>query len=276
MFLDAHEFPGGSEIETDLCIIGAGAAGMAMAREFMNSGVRVAVLESGGIYFEPETQALYQGGLSGLRYGALDVERLRYFGGSTNHWAGRCTPFLELDFETRVGLPYSGWPFALEELNPYYERAAAFAGLGSMNYDPDFWLSRSDALATPFSGSAIVPLVVKLGYLDGVTYLDDFERSRDIAVYLHANVLEIVTEETATRVTGLRASALEGPEFEVKAKFYVLATGGIENPRILLLSNRVQTAGLFGSGTGFPHPLRRVSVSASCARPAWRSQNALR
>ena len=249
VFIDAHELPGGTEIETDLCIVGAGAAGMVLAREFMNSGVRVAVMESGGIHFDPETQALYQGGLSGLRYGALDVERLRYFGGSTNHWAGFCTPFFAVDFEKREGLPYSGWPITLKELEPYYLRAAAFTQSGSFNYDPYYWVPRSEALVTPFTGNAIVPQVFKHGYLSGVTYLDEFERSKDVPIYLYANVLEIVTEKTATTVTHLRMSTLEGPEFKVTAKFYVLATGGIENPRILLLSNRVEKAGL-GNGNG--------------------------
>ncbi len=247
MFIDSHELPTGTEIETDLCVIGAGAAGMAIGREFMNSGIKVAVLESGGLYFDPEIQALYEGELSGLRHDPLDLVRLRYFGGSTNHWAGQCRPFFELDFETREGLPYSGWPFGLKDVEPYYLRAATFAQAGSFNYDPDRWLSHPDAPANLFSGDMIVPQITKQSYLDGVSYLDEFERAKDVAIYLFANALEIVTEETATSVTRLRASTLEGPGFTVKAKFYVLATGGIENPRLLLLSNRTQSAGL-GNG----------------------------
>jgi ribulose 1,5-bisphosphate synthetase/thiazole synthase len=64
VFVDARELPGGTESETDLRIVGAGATGMVMAREFVNSVVRVAVFKGGGIYFEPEAQALYQAGIA--------------------------------------------------------------------------------------------------------------------------------------------------------------------------------------------------------------------
>ncbi|MFZ3032539.1 MAG: GMC family oxidoreductase, partial [Parvibaculum sp.] len=87
MFIDGRQVPDGTIIETDLAIIGAGAAGITIARELIGSDISIALIESGGLDFEPETQELYEGESVGVPY-TLDTSRLRYFGGSTNHWGG--------------------------------------------------------------------------------------------------------------------------------------------------------------------------------------------
>ena len=88
MFDDAANVPRGTTLEADLCIIGAGAAGITIARELSGSPLRVTVLESGGFDYEVGTQALYEGRSIGLPYSNLSAPRLRYFGGTTNHWGG--------------------------------------------------------------------------------------------------------------------------------------------------------------------------------------------
>ncbi len=247
VFQDARELPEGTKLESDICIIGAGAAGMALAREFFGSEVKVALLESGGLTFDPDIQSLYDGKTSGLRYGALDTERLRYFGGSTNHWEGLCSPYHAVDFEERARIPHSGWPLGLEQLDPFYVRAAEFCQLESNNFEKEYWLKHSAALNTPYTGSKILPQVIQQSFLSGVTYEEEFAASPNVTVYLFASVMEIVTDNTASTVERLRIRSLESPEWTISAKQYVLATGGIENPRLLLLSNRVQKEGL-GNG----------------------------
>ena len=118
MFVDARSVPAGTRIETDVCIVGAGAAGITLAREFLNAGFRVAVLESGGLDYDQDTQDLYEGLETGQPYLDLTTCRLRFFGGTTNHWGGSCLPFDPIDFETRDGLPHRGWPFDRAHLNP--------------------------------------------------------------------------------------------------------------------------------------------------------------
>ena len=115
----------------DVCIVGAGAAGITLALELARQGgVRVCLLESGDFEFDAQTQALYKGEVVGHPYYDLDILRLRFFGGTTNHWAGACRPLDPVDFERRDGVPESGWPFGSEELNPYYARAHQIVGLG--------------------------------------------------------------------------------------------------------------------------------------------------
>src|SRR6516165_1969419 len=123
-FVDARSVPTGSVIETEVCIVGAGAAGITLAREFTHSGFRVILLESGGAKPEQATQDLYAGSDIGRPYDIFAASRLRYFGGTTNCW-GRvwCDMPNSLDFEMREGVPYSGWPFSLSYLEPWYRRS---------------------------------------------------------------------------------------------------------------------------------------------------------
>ena len=132
MFIDARSVPSGTTIETDICIVGAGAAGITLAREFSDQRFRVLLLESGGTEPDTTTQDLYSGNNIGRPYFDPRIHRLRYFGGTTNHWAGRCALPDPVDFETREGVPYSGWPFLMDHLIPWYQRAQTRLSAGSV------------------------------------------------------------------------------------------------------------------------------------------------
>ncbi|MGH2359600.1 MAG: hypothetical protein ACRDGM_03545, partial [bacterium] len=134
MLIDARTIPHGKVIHTDLCIVGAGAAGITLARDFIGQRFRVCLLESGGLEFDEDTQSLYDGEIVGLPYTALKAARVRYFGGTTSHWGGWCRPLDEIDFETRDWVPHSGWPFSKSHLDPYYERAQSIFQLGRFRY----------------------------------------------------------------------------------------------------------------------------------------------
>jgi choline dehydrogenase-like flavoprotein len=108
MFIDGRTVRETERIECEICIIGSGAAGLSIAAQFIGTGRRLCILESGGFDLDPETQALYEGQMVGLPYFPLDVCRLRYFGGTTNHWGGFCMPFKPEDFEAQPWLPHSG------------------------------------------------------------------------------------------------------------------------------------------------------------------------
>ena len=120
MILDATELAAGSIVETDLCIVGAGTAGIALAREFIKAPCRVLLLESGGRQPEAATQSLYAGDNVGFPYFPLDDARARVWGGSSTRWdipigggrvGPRIRPLDDIDFERRDWVPNSGWPF---------------------------------------------------------------------------------------------------------------------------------------------------------------------
>jgi choline dehydrogenase-like flavoprotein len=245
MLIDARTIPQGRTIETDVCIIGAGAAGITLAREFRGQPFQVCVLESGGLERDEETQSLYRGEIVGLPYPPLTAARLRFFGGTTNHWGGWCQPLDEIDFESRDWIPHSGWPFRKSHLVPFYERAQCIVQLGPFAYGAEAWETEG-APQLPFKGGRVMTKMVQFSAPTrfGQVYRDEIAHAQNIRTYLNANLVEIETSKEARTVTRLRVACLQGSKFWVSAKLFILATGGIENARLLLLSNRVQRSGL--------------------------------
>ncbi len=162
MLADARSVPADTALETDICIIGAGAAGIALALRLKDSAVRVVLLESGGEELEAETQALYQGPVTGLPYFPLDAARLRFYGGSTNHWGGVCRPFDEVDFEPRDWIPGSGWPIRRADVAPYYERAQEICRVATGDWDLETWVERDRFTPFPFDEERIATRVAQI------------------------------------------------------------------------------------------------------------------
>lgn len=232
-------------ISTDLCIVGAGAAGITIARELAGAPFRVLLCESGDLTFRHGPQLLYRGRNVGLPSFSVAKSRFRRFGGSTTHWAGQCRPLDPIDFEKRDWVPHSGWPISREELDPYYARAHDVCSLGPYDYDPGSWSSVNEGPLSGLSEELRTLIYQFSGRLDfGVAYHDELARASNLDVLLNANLVEIETEEPVRSVKALCFATLNGRCFRVKARAYVLACGGIENARLLLCSNRVAANGL--------------------------------
>src|SRR5919112_657424 len=137
MHIDARTLDSGTVVEGDLCIVGAGAAGISMALEWVGSSRTVLLLEGGGFELDPAMQDLYRGEIVGQPYYPLHAARLHYFGGTTGHWAGWCSPLDPIDFEPRPWVPHSGWPIRREEVDPFYARAQRVLDLGPNEYEAD-------------------------------------------------------------------------------------------------------------------------------------------
>lgn len=245
MFHDARTIPAGTVLQGDICIIGAGAAGIALAHALLGRGLRTILLESGGLELEEPTQALYQGEIRGVPQQDTDATRLRYFGGTTNHWAGWCRKLEPHDLRPPDPADPRRWPFGREELDPWYTAAHRLLGLGPDDDALEPWLQAAGrpALALDPARLRTVLFQVNAARL-GSEHEARFRAAPDLDVVLHANALELVTDATAGRVTEVRARSLGGAEFAVAARRVVLAAGGLENARLLLLSNRAQPAGL--------------------------------
>lgn len=252
MFIDTRRIEQDSRIESTVCIIGGGVAGITLAREMERKGISTVLLESGG--FEPDdaTRDLYRGEDVGLPYSFADGCRGRFLGGSSNCWGGWCRPLDAWDFDKRDWIPYSGWPFGLAELAPFYQRTHALLQLGPHNFDPAFWeksINRSDVRRIPLVTGNVRDTISQFSppARFGKLYRAELREARHVQVFLYANATNIDTDAEARRVTRIEASTLTGRRMTVAARIYVLATGGIENARLLLASNKVQTAGL-GNG----------------------------
>ena len=254
-FSDARTVPSGTVIDTDLAIIGGGPAGITLALTLANKPIRILMLEGGGTSFDDKEQALYEGTQTGVPYTPLNATRQHTLGGGTNHWGGWCRPLDKSDFEKRSWVPYSGWPFGREALDPYYPRAAALVEAGPFDFHGDQrWIDKYGAPLTLGAGGVYNSWFQfskmrgsQLPTNFGERYAPDLKQISNLTAFLHANVTNIALAPDAKSVDHLDVATLAGGKFTVKAKHVVLATGGIENVRLLLASNGVMKQGI-GNG----------------------------
>lgn len=246
MIGDARNVESGSVVETDICIVGSGPAGITLALELAGTDLDILVLESGGIDYDEQAQALCEATNVNPIYPGIDYFRLRQLGGTTNHWDGNCSPLQPIDFEKREWVPHSGWPFGFDDLAPHYQRAAAYCQLKGDTYAPQAWLAASGLQRLPLDPEKIDTRIARFSPPTrfGEVYQEELERSQSIRVLLHANVLSLEASSDATRVETLRCKVFDGPDFTVRPRYVVMATGGVENARLLLLSNSVRPNGL--------------------------------
>lgn len=281
MLVDGRSLPDGERVETDLCIIGCGPAGIALASELAAPGLRLTVLESGGAVRDREADRLGAGQSVGYPYVALQATRARGVGGTSLHWQMHSSggdegwiarPLDQLDFEDRPGLTNTGWPISWGDLQPYYRRAQAISGLGPFEYEPEGW---PNSAGRPFELPA--DRVVTHLFQRGARRLSESGQavmaSPDVRLIHHATVVRLVPDPNGARLNEATAATDGGRRFTVLARRFVLAAGGIENPRLLLASPRSSGE----TGIGNEHDLvgrffmERLSARAGVVVPADRS-----
>ena len=243
---DARRFPDGAVLDYDVCIVGTGAAGATAALVLAGRGLRIAVLEGGGVVPDDVTTAF-----TGVESTSLHVDRAsreRWLGGTTNNWTGGETTLDEIDLRQRPWVPDSGWPLDPAHLRRCYERAAALLDRpGPATYDapgpaPDdgFRLDGGGLRTVVFHEDAH-PLRF------GLLLRSRLRPGDGIDLVTLANVTEVRLDDRGERVDGVDVTTLNGRRFRVRAPAVVLACGAIENARLLLASRSRRPAGL-GNG----------------------------
>ena len=239
--------PAGSRLDADVCVIGAGAAGITIAQALGRAGIDTILLEAGGREPGPEADEPYRG-RSVEVYGGrisdmyLHRTRLRWFGGTTNHWAGWCRPLDAIDLAARAWVPDSGWPLLWAELAPWYEPAAAMVGVGAFVGSTAPRLRRNAELPLAADANFQARLFrMSKPTRFGPAYGPELDASAFVRVVADAPVRAIRSDPA--RVTHVEVAGPAGP-WTVHARRYVLACGGIENARLLLASDADRPGGL--------------------------------
>jgi choline dehydrogenase-like flavoprotein len=226
-------------------------ASSAIARDLAGSSLRICLLEGGAFVASRESQDLYAAKMlnsytkrpGGAEY--LTYSRLRYFGGSTNHWAGWCRPLDASDFERRSWVPNSGWPISRETLEPWYRRASETCEIPAFADDPP--LPGAGARA-PYAldDRRVATRLIHIGPPTrfGERYRDEILEASNIRVFLDANVVALHARESGSALDRIAVRTHDGRRFSVRPRGTVLAAGAIENARLLLLSNHEQPEGL--------------------------------
>ncbi|MGE0224544.1 MAG: FAD-dependent oxidoreductase [Acetobacteraceae bacterium] len=238
-----------STLQADICIVGGGAAGIAMAMRLMQSGLSVLLLESGGPRHDAETHALYAGEVvDPTLHSPPDTYRQRRFGGSTTIWGGRCVPFDPIDLETRPWIEHASWPISYDALEAFYPDANALCEAGAWEYDAR--AAVAGGMRPMIRG--FLPCNFDVNRIERFSCPTDFARrygnrlrdAGNLRVLTHANVTHIAASADGSRVDHVLVRTLHGNRFFVRANQFVLATGGIEVTRLLLASRDVHTNGI--------------------------------
>lgn len=282
MQFDAKTIAPDDTIKTDVCIIGAGPAGLTIASTLAGSRIDVVLLESGGAVAEPTILALNEGDVVGDPYAGLSDTRHRQIGGTAATWNTRTahgvgakfTPLDRLDFEARQAGALPGWPIDFEELTPWYVRAQSTAALGPFAYD-----------AAPWSGDGCEPLVEFGPELASGVYhfggrdallgpmLRSIRVASNVRMISHATAVRLETDPTDREVRRIQIGSPNGPTWWVAAGQVVLCGGAIENARLLLYSARTPES--LGNRSGWvgrcfmEHPRDRSLVLRSPSRTAF-------
>ncbi len=246
MIRDFRQYDGSEDIHCDVCIAGAGAAGIAAALNLAGRNHKVVLLEAGGLDYQEETQDPYAGENIGRPYHDISTTRLRFLGGSTNHWGGMCSHLDPHDFEKRDWVPYSGWPISFEDLKPWYEQAHPWLELGPFDYRREA-ISPDGTRYLPFDDER---LRHKMWHFSrpptsfGVEHRAKLEAATSLDVLLNANLVDIELDHQSNRVRGFVVRSYQGKKTTVRARHFVLALGGLENPRLLLCARSERSQGL--------------------------------
>jgi len=222
----------------DVCIAGAGPAGITVARRLAAKGASVALLEGGGRDIDSRSQDLYQGDIVGRDYFPLDVARLRYLGGTSNHWGGWSRALDDRDFEPNPLNPLSGWPISRKDLDPYGDETASILEL---NQPPDAALDMFEGAPSDFR-----PIFFRFStpVRFGEKYRDEISASSKITLALNANLVDLKLDDGGA-ASEAKIRGYTSPEiFAIRARYFVVAFGGLENPRFLLNASRQRAAGI--------------------------------
>jgi choline dehydrogenase-like flavoprotein len=264
VFTDGRDIAPHATLQADICIVGAGVAGISIAREFIGRSESVIMLEGGGLDFTKSLrrlptvlrrhalgeQALTSGSSTGHPYYPLRFTRVRAFGGSSRAWhedrGVHARPLDAVDFWARDGLPDHGWPIERTELDPFYERAQRVFGLGEFAYDAKTWEARGYGSPLPLDPDQVESVMFKFCKRANFDrHAIDLARAENINVVLHATAIHLA--DGSRRVNRVDCATLSGGRFSVRARTFILAVGAIETARLLLVSRDSEPAGI-GNG----------------------------
>ena len=238
MIIDTNQIDNNKIFKGDLCIIGSGPAGLTIANKFAKSNLDIIVIPGGEFKITEKNQELCKGIVDkDVSHEPLDEYQHRVFGGSGNFWGGRCLPLDKIDFEQRSWISNTGWPIKINELKPYYKIASKLLKLNRFNFefDPNIIPSDKNEIIEGLNSDNLTSNKIER-WSSLLNFSNEFKnlflkKNFTLLKNAHANKIN-ANKDKIDSVSCI----IEDKKVFIKAKHFVLASGGIENPRLLLVS----------------------------------------
>lgn len=222
------------EYTCDVCIVGSGPVGMALALELERLGRHVVVLESGGTNADPEgSEASRAVIVDPQRHAQMEIAVCRALGGTSWTWGGRCVALDSVDFETRSYVPHSGWPIGQDDIEPWYAKAAGYLRCGDATF-------RSQPSHLGGLGAEVSAEFLERWSAEprlALVHRRPIERSQRITLFLNSTVTDLDFGGGGRVVESVLVAGSDGKS-RVKARDVILAAGGVETTRLLLAVQR--------------------------------------
>jgi choline dehydrogenase-like flavoprotein len=251
MLVDLEELEAQSEpIRSQVCIIGAGLAGLSLAQRLAAAGIGVALLEAGGRTLEDRSQRIYEARMARLKHNGTCEGRFRLLGGTSTRWGGQLMPYTAEILQPPHSLPSYGWPLAFDEVAPFYRDAEHLLDADDLPYDAKPLLTAFHRKTPPLL-AAMPELRARFSKCApfsrrnlGATVGKDLEQSDSVTLYLHANLTELLLAPTGDRIEAALVCNYAGTKFRFEASHFILCPGTIETSRLLLASRSVNPKGV--------------------------------
>jgi len=249
MIENSKNIPDQARLETSICILGAGAVGITLACELVQNGIEVILLPGAGIKEKASDRDRYRGKVDPPgSHEPLEENRKRVFGGTTTAWGGRCVPFDPIDFMTRSWVPNSGWPIRWEDVQPFLSRAVKICEAGDADFDARRALQGSPTMMiSDFDNHELVTWPLEKWSTPtnfAKKYGPELRRSPRCRIFAKGQGVQFHLAKNKESIREVEATSGGKRRFFVRAKYFILACGGLENPRLLLSSNQVIPTGI--------------------------------
>ena len=240
----------GNELSADVCVIGAGIAGLFAATRLAKSGKRIVVIESGGRTFDPKLHSLNEVDNAYNTYGGAEHGRFRGMGGTSRQWGGRLLPLTAHDIGDRPFVGLSAWPIDIQELNRYRSEIEGVFDIDGGSFEEEILDQIDKGRLIPRNDSDFVlryPKWPDFKKCDVAHRLRaEIERFDNLDICLEATVAGFEFDTATGRLTEILAIDFENRQLRVKASEFLIAAGTIESTRLLLLFDTASQGRAFG------------------------------
>ena len=251
MLIDLNDLDESSKIYSDICIIGSGVAGSILAKELIKTKNRITLIESGDLKPNELAQSLNQVTHVGVPFRKNFHNRVRQYGGACNIWPGRMMVYDRDDVVGRTWINESSWDIDYDDLNYYLNLTGEKFGIPNMDYiKPEFWNNKfSHTEKLLFNNEYLKPTVALWAkniprFGSTSNFYKNLIKADNLIIYTNATATEIELNEPKTKVSKVKLLNYKKCNFEVRSKLFIMACGGLENARLLLLSNKQNINGI--------------------------------